>query len=125
MHDFYQRNGAKGGVNPEDQRVRQLASGAKRSTAAFSPATKAWSLVEHWVASNVEPSQSHNEQIDWLLKGKMWRSGLGIEQRVDFFAPHLLAATNMSKGWTACLTNCTGADRVLARTEHRTCPERC
>jgi hypothetical protein len=46
--------------------------------------------------------QSHNEQIDWLLKGKMWRSGLGIEQRVDFFAPHLLAATNMSKGRTAC-----------------------
>ena len=42
--DFYQRNGAKGGVNPEDQRVRQLASGAKRSTAAFSPATKAWSF---------------------------------------------------------------------------------
>jgi hypothetical protein len=42
--DFYQRNGAKGGVNPEDQRVRQLASGAKRSTAAFSPATKVWSF---------------------------------------------------------------------------------
>ena len=21
-----------------------------------------------------------------MLKGKMWRSGLGIEQRVDFFA---------------------------------------
>jgi hypothetical protein len=45
--------------------------------------------VEHWAASNVD-AQSHNEQIDWLLKGKMWRSGLGIEQRVDFFAPALL-----------------------------------
>ena len=65
----------------------------------------------------------YNEQIDWMLKGKMWRSGLGIEQRVDFFADS--RATNMSKGWTACLTNCTGADRVLARTEHRTCRERC
>ena len=38
----------------------------------------------------------YNEQIDWMLKGKMWRSGLGIEQRVDFFAPALLATTNMS-----------------------------
>ena len=54
--------------------------------------------------STNRPSPAYNEQIDWLLNGKMWRFGLGIEQRVDFFAPALLAATNMSKGRTACLT---------------------
>jgi hypothetical protein len=66
-----------------------------------------------------------NEQIDWMLKGKMWRSASASNSGSTSSRLLYSRATNMSKGLTACSTNCTGADRVLARTEHRTCPERC
>ena len=61
-------------------------------------------LVVWW---SIGPRQTSSRTVTQLAdrlaaQGKMWRSGLGIEQRVDFFAPPLLAATNMSKGRTAC-----------------------
>ena len=53
----------------------------KKSAAAFSPAPRDGRLVEHPSGVNVEPHRHANEQIVWMLKGKM-EFRLDSEQRV-------------------------------------------